>query len=300
MSDHMKILVAYDGSGSAEGALDDLQRAGLPQQVEAVAISVAEQWIPVPKSYGMVDLHLTEESPSPSERAILLSKAAAKHMGTDFPQWRITSEARIGSPATEILELADEVKPDLIIVGPSGHSTLGRWVLGSVSQKVLTHSACSVRLARSDQSRDDGPIRIAIGVDGSPGSAMAVKQVAGRNWPKDVQVKLITADFGLPNFTTEEAVGPITSWIEEEREKIDFELTKSAELLKSKGMSVEQVRIPGDPKKVLCEEAEKWKADCIFVGADRMGLLDRLLLGSVSSAVATRAHCSVEVVRPKG
>ena len=46
-------------------------------------------------------------------------------------------------------------------------------------------------------------------------------------------------------------------------------------------------------------EAEKWGADCIFVGARGLNGLERLLLGSVSTAVASYAHCSVEVVRPQ-
>jgi nucleotide-binding universal stress UspA family protein len=56
----------------------------------------------------------------------------------------------------------------------------------------------------------------------------------------------------------------------------------------------------GDPKQILIEEAESWQADSIFVGAKGMRGIERLLLGSVSAAVAARAHCSVEVVRPKG
>ena len=50
-----------------------------------------------------------------------------------------------------------------------------------------------------------------------------------------------------------------------------------------------------DPKRLLIAEAESWGADCIFVGSKGMGWIDRFLLGSVSSAVATRAHCAVEV-----
>jgi nucleotide-binding universal stress UspA family protein len=173
MNDLMKILIAYDGSSSAEAALDDLGRAGMPETAQAVALSVVEQWMPVPRSFGMVDMHLTEDSPNPNERAILLSQAAAKHVRMDFPAWEVNPEARIGSPATVILEKAEEWGPDLIVLGPSGHSALGRWILGSVSQKVMTHARCSVRLARVDQERADGPIRVAIGVDGSPGAELA-------------------------------------------------------------------------------------------------------------------------------
>jgi len=54
----------------------------------------------------------------------------------------------------------------------------------------------------------------------------------------------------------------------------------------------------GNSKHVLEVEAERWNADCIFVGANAFGSrVERFLLGSTSAAVATRAHCSVEVVR---
>jgi nucleotide-binding universal stress UspA family protein len=56
----------------------------------------------------------------------------------------------------------------------------------------------------------------------------------------------------------------------------------------------------GNPKSVLVEEAESWGADCVFVGARGMRGVGHLLMGSVSAAVAARAHCSVEVVRPAG
>ena len=38
--------------------------------------------------------------------------------------------------------------PDLIVVGSHGRSALGRFMLGSVSQKVVTEAHCSVRVAR--------------------------------------------------------------------------------------------------------------------------------------------------------
>jgi nucleotide-binding universal stress UspA family protein len=68
--------------------------------------------------------------------------------------------------------------------------------------------------------------------------------------------------------------------------------------LADKSVTVSFVVEPGDPKRVLVRHAEEFGADCIFTGAAGFSnRLERFVLGSVSAAVAARAHCSVEVVR---
>jgi nucleotide-binding universal stress UspA family protein len=67
--------------------------------------------------------------------------------------------------------------------------------------------------------------------------------------------------------------------------------------LSEAGLRVSSIIEERDPKRLLVEEARDWQADCIFVGTSSLDALGRLLVGSVSSAVAARAHCSVEVVR---
>jgi nucleotide-binding universal stress UspA family protein len=71
----------------------------------------------------------------------------------------------------------------------------------------------------------------------------------------------------------------------------------AAEKLGSAGLKVSIVVGEREPKTLLCSQADEMKADCIFVGSRGMGRLDRFLIGSVSSGVAARANCSVEVVR---
>lgn len=71
----------------------------------------------------------------------------------------------------------------------------------------------------------------------------------------------------------------------------------SAESLRSAGLAASSLVQEGRPEHVLLDEAKKWGADCIFVGASGLGTLGRLLLGSVSAKVAARAPCSVEVIR---
>jgi len=56
--------------------------------------------------------------------------------------------ARIGSPVPEILGLAEEVGADLIICGSHGRGTVGRLLIGSVSEAVLHGARCPVLIVR--------------------------------------------------------------------------------------------------------------------------------------------------------
>jgi nucleotide-binding universal stress UspA family protein len=62
-------------------------------------------------------------------------------------------------------------------------------------------------------------------------------------------------------------------------------------------VTAEAVLLDGDANRELVREAQRWGADCIFLGAKGHSRRERFLLGSVSAAVAARAHCSVEIVR---
>ena len=55
--------------------------------------------------------------------------------------------------------------------------------------------------------------------------------------------------------------------------------------------------LSGPPKTVILDEAEAFGADLIIVGSHGLGVIERLLLGSVSQTVALHAKCSVEIVR---
>jgi nucleotide-binding universal stress UspA family protein len=149
MTTSMKVLVAYDGSPGADAALDDLKRAGMPDVVEALVVSVAELWLPPPSAtFKPVLTSATELLPAPVEAARNLALEASRRLQTIFPAWDVRAEGLVGSPASAALIKADEWKPNLIVVGSHGRSALGRFMLGSVSQKIVTEAHCSVRVAR--------------------------------------------------------------------------------------------------------------------------------------------------------
>jgi nucleotide-binding universal stress UspA family protein len=62
------------------------------------------------------------------------------------------------------------------------------------------------------------------------------------------------------------------------------------------GLSIDTLLQESDPKQLLLDQARERSVDSIFVGARGLVGAKRLLMGSVSTAVAMRAHCSVEVI----
>jgi nucleotide-binding universal stress UspA family protein len=317
-AEKMKLLIGYDGSACAEAALDDMLMAGLPSEAFATVISVAEEWMPPPppSSYEIVEAAIEARSPADLEKrfhqnspvviaARELAQQAQKRLQINFPRWEMSVEASLGSPAKEIIQRADEIAPDLIIIGSHGRTAIGRFVLGSVSQKIVTESKCSVRIARGRVIEDkNAPAHLIIGVDGSPEAEEAVRAVCKRKWPEGSSVRAVAVEDKIKPSLVGHIIPPVVEAVKE-LNRADWEwarkmVEKAAAELQAAGLKATGKVIEGNPKRALVEEAENWGADCIFVGSTGSGnRFKRFLLGSVSAAVAARAHCSVEVVRTK-
>lgn len=317
MKKKARILIGYDGSTCADAALDDLTHAGLPSNADVEILSIAEVWLPPPppSSYEIVEQADKAQSPADLQRgfgqgcvaaqaALAMAEGAGNRLRANFPNWKVKASSSCGSPASELLARAEQWNPDLIVVGSHGRTALGRFVLGSVSQRVLTEAPGSVRIARGRLEEPDSPVRIVIGIDGFPASLAAVKEVAARSWPKQTEVKVIAVDDPLLPEYLGDLIPPLEKIIDEDKEQERAWVREiSAEplaLLRKAGLQVSSILKEGEPKKELPKVAEEWGADCIFVGsAGFSNRLEQFVLGSVSAAVAARAHCSVEVVRPK-
>ncbi len=60
----------------------------------------------------------------------------------------VTTYARQGDPAAALLDVAEERRADLIVVGNKGMTGADRFLLGSVPNKVTHHAPCSVLVIR--------------------------------------------------------------------------------------------------------------------------------------------------------
>lgn len=301
-----KLLIGYDGSAPAKKALLDLESAGISDPVEAVVLSVADVWLPSPVTNP--DSTPGGAVPHPSKTALMafaeaqrLSKEGAFLLGKLFPKWRIVPEAVAGSPAWALVQAAEERKSDLVVIGAHAQPILDRYLFGSIAAEVVTAAPCSVRIGRPTNGQylvEEKP-KVFLAVDGSNDSALAYREVVGRNWPKDASFRIATVldskiVDALAGGQIKESVRDHFSGL---AENIAGLATRIAEELRSKGFVAESYVGEGNPRSELLKAAEEWSADCIFVGARGLHHDFRRRLGTVASAVARRAHCTVEVVR---
>jgi nucleotide-binding universal stress UspA family protein len=146
-------------------------------------------------------------------------------------------------------------------------------------------------------------LRILVGIDGSEEAEMAVCTVAERTWPVGTDIRLVMvlepSVLTAMNSSSPAADQTAISTDEEGEDGIKEVLESHLAIVRQNPSEifVSTMFMAGDPKHVLVEEAERWGADCIFIGSRGLNRWERLLLGSVSTAVAARAHCPVEVVR---
>src|SRR6266699_6027219 len=146
-------------------------------------------------------------------------------------------------------------------------------------------------------------MKILLPVDASPYSEVAVQAVTERPWPSGTTVRVLSAveSVGVP------AMGPLMfdaagslEQLQQQRTKEANQLTeKVANSLAASGLATETVVHDGDPRSVIVDEAEDWKADLIVVGSHGYTGIKKWLLGSVAHSVVSHAPCSVEVVRSR-
>lgn len=161
----MKVLIGYDGSESADAVFEDLKRAGLPADTEAILAWVGDLLMTSPPIQEAVVQALTsrrvasgiKQAQTHAAKVIKKEREFAangkKQLSELFPDWRVRSEVFTGTPAWVLIDAADNFNADLIVVGSQGRSAIGRLFLGSVSKQIAEDANCSVRVARGGFKR---------------------------------------------------------------------------------------------------------------------------------------------------
>lgn len=136
-----RILVAHDGSKAAEKAL--LQAMEMAERFDA-AVTVLSV---IPELYFTelieTDKNMIEEKLA-SETERMMEKIRKKAPKTV----KVKTVVKQGNPAEEILQTAEKMKADVIVTGSHGRHGAQKFLLGSVSSKIIDHATCSVLVVK--------------------------------------------------------------------------------------------------------------------------------------------------------
>ena len=196
---------------------------------------------------------------------------------------------REGPAVDEILDLAEEVGADLIVIGSRGLGPVKRVILGSVSEGVVHHATCPVLVLRGGEWP---PERVVIGDDGSEAAEEAGELAAGIGRLVGARVILVRAYRKLPQMDVEGR--------EVNARMADDELRREERKLWEQAMQIQEahevrpaVRLSaGDPAARILEAAEEGDASektLVAVGSRGLGTMRRMRLGSVSTKVLRAA-----------
>jgi len=142
------VLVALDGSPLSEAALPVANRLakGLNAKLQLLRV------LPVHElAYSVEWIRVHEKMLAGAEVEVTNYLEAKKRAIHDLDPKRISLVKRSGDPSDEILKLAGELPSAIVVMTSRGRGGLGRVLLGSVADRVISHSTVPVLLVRSPE-----------------------------------------------------------------------------------------------------------------------------------------------------
>lgn len=293
-----QVEVGVDGSDGARAALAwGLREA----QLRGGAVRPVTVWPadPPPHAHdagiglpGVADLERDVRSRMGTEAAEVAASTGCEAVP-------VHPEVRYGQPAQQLVDTAGN---GLLVVGSRGRGGLRGALLGSVSQQCAQYARGPVVVVRDDDSTHGAVLwqhaasRVVVGVDGSAGSAAALRFAAAEARLRGGEVHVVHAwmdtvsGYGGPPWAV-----PVTTL----RQQADDTLRESLQDAWRNGPAGVGVRaetVEGVEWDVLTQAAEA--ADLLVVGSRGRTGWSSLLLGSVGLRCVTHAPCPVAVVRP--
>jgi nucleotide-binding universal stress UspA family protein len=277
----MKVLVAMDGSEYGEWGLKWVAALPFAKPPHVTALHVLDStWLRLPFRTKLEVQRVTA-------RAAKILKRTEQQLAS--LNLKGTARKERGAVAQTILKRAPK-RDGLLVAGSKGLDALDRFLLGSVSTKLIQYATCPVLVVKSEAV----PLRrIILGVDRSEASAKALDFVLAKfrpDWSKHsggripIHVSVVhVMPFKYPGLRE---VG------------IRHRLVKQdVQDLSKAGFTTQSVCVVGNPAEEILDVAAVQHADLIVLGAKGISGIDRFLLGSVSTRVVQHAKCAVLVVR---
>jgi nucleotide-binding universal stress UspA family protein len=290
----MNVLVATDGSKYGQWGLNWVAKLPFVERPSVIALHVLDSAAFRLPFRTKLEIQRMEAHSARTLRKAKQQLASLKLKGT--------ARKEQGAVAPTILKRAPK-RDGLLVVGSQGLDALDRFMLGSVSTKLIHHAPCPVLVVKGEAV----PLRrITLATDGSDASVKALAFVLSKFQPDRSTGKggRVPIHVSVIHVVAPSPLAPITiksmiPWNEPPtlKEATRKLIEPSVRKLIEAGFTAEPLCQSGNPAEKIMKAASKQHADLIVMGAKGLAAIDRFLLGSVSTRVVQHANCAVLVVR---
>ncbi|MCP9448265.1 MAG: universal stress protein [Nitrospira sp.] len=275
----MKLLLAVDGSDHSYEAVRALRYLSRADELHIVHVLD----VPTPAYPSMIpevtrEFYETTERSMREEGTRLVERIVSLLPMEVGP---VTKHLVIGSPADQIIALAEQYKVDLVLLGTRGFGPIKERLLGSVAHRVLTFAPSAKLILRGPLKALD---KVLLPLQGQPDAEHAVQFLERRPFRNPPTITLFTVlPHTRPPWPVDDAIAKQME-TEALRDAEDF-LKETATKLVPLGHETRVVVSLGTPVEGILKEAGAWQPDLILMGSRGRKGVSRLVLGSVSHAL---------------
>lgn len=284
MAKYRKILVAYDGSSSAQTALSLASQLAREDKSWIKVLAVVPRYAGDLALIGVPDAK--ETITGPCERILAEAKAIARQEGV-----HILTNLEQGEPYEQIVHVAEDENCDLIVIGRKGRHPLERELVGAVTARVIGHTDKDVLVV--PEGSGIAWNNILLVTDGSGCGEIAAARAIDIARERGGKLSAAMAVYTNDEFVAlaPEMVNQLTA----EAKKI---LARVADQAANEGVAVETFVREGEPHETIVGLAEELQAEVIVMGSHGRKGLTKLLMGSVTERVIGYATCPILVSHP--
>lgn len=198
-----------------------------------------------------------------------------------------------GAPAEMIMSVAKEEQVDLILMGARGKGQMREFLLGSVSQRVLTHAPCPVLVVNSPLN---GIGNLLAAIQGEEDIERVSRFLQKRPFPDDATITLLTV-VPIPRSLLRGGASASEEKVEQALKSAEEFLDRAVSQIEASSYQVKPLVSLGGPAPTILEEAKLLNPDAIMLGIHHPSALTRFVLGSVSHTVIHHSAHPILVFR---
>ena len=294
-----RMLIPLDGSKTAEDVLPYARRLAAGARVAVELLGVVE----IADIADDIASNQAEYAGALIREAVRNSTEYLEKLTQTFHNCQVRCHVEKGRPEDIIIAAASADRGTLIAMATHGRSGVTRWLLGSVTEKVLRGTVNPLLVVRAPgNSKTDGEAAlrsVIVPLDGSDVAETILSPVAALSQALDLQVLLIRVyALPLPTYGGDDYYVPDLELKDQIRDEAEDYLNSRASLLRAQGVAeVSTAVIEGSPADAIINLARKTPDNLVAMSPYGRSGLQRWVLGSVTEKVVRHCQDPVLIVR---